>query len=180
MICLLLCLKWPSWNGVRGHWRFKSDTSLKSRSRSKFGGFADDVMGWSEPPRSRARAGNGAVHNEATKASLNLRHNSKFAILTLCSWIENPNYFSCLIQYMMNQFIIPFRIISLNKILQKILKINWSKKKWSFFSIARCARPYTTERNENSKRVHSAVNRCADRLQTPNLWSICHKSKKIF
>ena len=54
-ICLLLRSKWPSWNGVRGHWRFKSNTSLKSRSRSKFWGFADDVIGRSESPRSRAR-----------------------------------------------------------------------------------------------------------------------------
>ena len=87
----------------------------------------------------------------------------KFAILTLCGWIENPNYFSFLISYMMNQFINPFRKISPNKILQKILKINWSKKSYHFFQLHVAARPYTTERNENSKRVHSAVNRCADR-----------------
>ena len=26
-----------------------------------------------------------------------MKHNCKFAILTLCGWIENPNYFSILI-----------------------------------------------------------------------------------
>ena len=53
---------------------------------------------------------------------------------------------------MMNQFIIPFRKISPKKILQILLK-----------NIARRERRYTTKRNANSKRVHWAANRCADR-----------------
>ena len=79
---------------------------------------------------------------------------------------------------MMNQFIIPFRKISPNKILQTIVKINWSQKSDTFFQL-----PYTTERNENSERVHSAVNRCADRSgnisAASNTQSVVNLSQKL-
>ena len=129
-----------------------------------------------------ARAGNGAVHNETTKASLNLRHNSKFAFLTLFGWIETPNYFSFFIQYMLNQFIIPFRKISPKTILQHFLKINWSRKSDHFLQLhvqSGRVSPSATWILSGYTRLRTGVQtarRTFQRLHKPNLWSNCHKS----